>query len=143
MLIATRHWGAQEIDEARIVTFPNGLPGFPDCRRFAVLSGEGSTFLWLQSVEQVEVALPMAEAFSLFPDYDVELDADDAVALQITDPERVAVFVIVTVHGDPLQAHANLVAPVIINTATCLGRQKILTQSGYAVNRPLFPQPGG
>lgn len=143
MQIATRHWGAQEIDEERIVTFEDGLPGFPDCHRFAVLSGEGSTFLWLQSVEQADVALPMAEAFALFPDYDIELDADDTAALQITDPERVAVFVIITVRGDPLQAKANLLAPVIINTAACLGRQKILAGSAYVVDRPLFPQRDG
>lgn len=140
MKVLTRHWGPQEVDANAILSFPEGIPGFPAHRRFVLLAGGKGPFLWLQSLDEQEVALPVAEAFNLFPDYEVELDTDDVAVLQVSDPAQVAVFVAVTVRGDPLQATANLLAPILVNTASRLGRQKILRNPSYSVRRPLFPE---
>jgi flagellar assembly factor FliW len=139
MRIPTRHWGEQEIDDERTLSFPDGLPGFASCHRFAMLGSGSDTFLWLQSLEIADVALPVAEAFSLFPDYQVELDESDEEALGIRDPKDVALFLVVTVRSDPLGATANQMAPIVVNTLTRIGRQKLVSTSEYSVRAPLFP----
>lgn len=138
MEVRTRHWGVVEVPDDRVVHFPEGLPGFPDCRRFALLGEPGALFLWLQSVDDPEVALPVTDPFSLFGGYEVPLDQDDVEALSVTSPQEVAVLVVVTVRSDPLQATANLAAPILVNTARRLGRQKVLADSTYSVRHPLF-----
>ncbi len=139
MEVRTRHWGLQEVAEDRVVYFPEGIPGFPHCRRFVLLGEEGSAFLWLQAVDDPEVAVPVADPFGLFLDYEVPLEEEDVEALSVSDPREVAVLVVVTVRPDPLQATANLAAPILINTASRLGRQKILANGPYSIRHPLFP----
>lgn len=138
MEVRTRHWGVVEVADDRVVHFPEGLPGFPDSRRFALLGEPGGLFLWLQSVDEPEVALPVVDPFALFDDYEVPLDPADVELLSVTSPQEVAVLVVVTVRSDPLQATANLAAPILVNTARRLGRQKVLADSSYSVRHPLF-----
>lgn len=138
MEVRTRHWGVVEVADDRVVHFPEGLPGFPDSRRFALLGEPGALFLWLQSVDDPEVALPVADPFSLFGGYEVPLDPEDVEALAVTSPQEVAVLVVVTVRSEPLEATANLAAPILVNTARRLGRQKVLSDSRYSVRHPLF-----
>jgi len=135
--IRTRHWGVQEVAEDRVIRFPEGIPGFPNCQRFVLLEEEGSAFLWLQAVDDPEVALPVADPFSLFPGYEVPLEEEDAEILGISDSRDVAVLVVVTVRTNPLWATVNLAAPILINTASRTGRQKILAGPEYAVRHPL------
>ncbi len=139
MEIRTRHWGVLQIADDRILAFPEGLPGFPHCRRFALLGEAGGAFLWLQSVDDPEVALPVTDPFALFTGYEVPLDENDVAVLRIADPQDVAVFVVVAVRADPLEASANLAAPLLINTAARTGRQKVLDGSPYGVRHPLLP----
>ncbi|MDR7414836.1 MAG: flagellar assembly protein FliW [Armatimonadota bacterium] len=137
MEIRTRHWGLQEVAEDRVIRFPEGIPGFPHCRRFVLLGEEGSAFLWLQAVDDPEVALPVTDPFRLFVDYEVPLEEEDVETLGVSDPREVAVLVVITVRTDPLQATANLAAPLLINAASRIGRQKILAHASYSVREPI------
>lgn len=138
MEIRTRHWGLQEVAEDRVIRFPEGIPGFPHCRRFVLLGEEGSAFLWLQAVDDPEVALPVTDPFRLFPGYEVPLEEEDVEILAVSDPREVAVLVVVTVRAGPPGATANLAAPILVNTAARLGRQKILTHAPYSVREPIL-----
>ncbi|MDQ7801776.1 MAG: flagellar assembly protein FliW [Armatimonadota bacterium] len=138
MEVRTRYWGVVEVEEDRVVHFPEGIPGFPEARRFALLGEPGGVFLWLQSVDCPEVALPVADPFTLFENYEVPLDPEDVELLSVTSPQEVAVLVVVTVRSDPLQATANLAAPILVNTNRRLGRQKVLADASYSVRHPLF-----
>ncbi|MCS7173165.1 MAG: flagellar assembly protein FliW [Armatimonadetes bacterium] len=137
MEVRTRHWGVQEVAEDRVIHFPEGIPGFAHCRRFVLLGEEGSAFLWLQAVDDPEVALPVADPFGLFPGYEVPLEEEDMEVLAVSDPREVAVLVVVTVRRDPLRATANLAAPILLNTTSRIGRQKILTHTPYSVRQPI------
>ncbi|MCS7236622.1 MAG: flagellar assembly protein FliW [Armatimonadota bacterium] len=138
MEVRTRHWGVVEVAEDRVVHFPEGIPGFPHSRNFALLGEPGGLFLWLQSVDEPDVVLPVADPFTLFRGYEVPLDQEDVEALSVASPQEVAVLVVVTVRSDPLEATANLAAPILVNTARRLGRQKVLADSAYSVRHPLF-----
>lgn len=141
MEVRTRHWGVVEVDDDRVLHFPEGIPGFPHCRRFALLGEPGGVFLWLQSVDDPEVALPVADPFALFEGYEVPLDQEDVELLGVRSPQEVAVLAVVTVRADPLAATANLAAPILVNTARRVARQKVLADTAYSVRHPLFSTP--
>lgn len=138
MKIRTRHWGVVEVEEDRVLQFPEGIPGFPQCRRFTLLGEPGGLFLWLQSVDDPEVVLPVADPFALIQGYEVPLDSEDVELLGVHSSQEVAVLVVVTVRADPLQATTNLAAPILVNTTRRMARQKLLPDGRYSVRHPLF-----
>lgn len=127
--------------EDRLVHFPQGLPGFPHCRRFVLLGERGGPFLWLQSTDDPQVALPVTDPFSLVPDYEVPLEEDDVELLGVERLQEVAVLVVVTVRSEPLRATANLAAPILVNTTKRVGRQKVLAEERYSIRHPLLSVP--
>ena len=56
MNIVTRDFGEIEIDESTILTMPEGIIGFEDTKRYALISplGDGVFPMWFQSVEAPE-----------------------------------------------------------------------------------------
>ena len=37
---SSKHFGDIAYEEEKVINFPNGIPGFPDLRRFLLLSGD-------------------------------------------------------------------------------------------------------
>lgn len=139
MEIQTRTFGPVEIEESQLVTFTDPLPGFPKRTRFAVLNPDPETpFSFLQSVEEADVCLLIADPRHFFPDYRVELRAGALADLEIEDGSQTAVAVVLNVPADPADATANLLAPIVFNADRKLARQVILEGSGYPVREPLF-----
>ena len=53
----TTRFGDQEAPVDMIVEFPDGLLGFPDCRRFIIVQNpSGGPFQWLQSIDEPGLA---------------------------------------------------------------------------------------
>ena len=53
MKLETKLFGEIEIDESRIITFTDGIIGFPDMKRFLLIHDEESDnhfISWLQSI---------------------------------------------------------------------------------------------
>ncbi len=64
------------------------MPGFADLRRFLALSlAEQPNFVWLQSLEDPAIALPAADPWQIFPDYEPRMPAYATEALQLHDAE--------------------------------------------------------
>ena len=58
MLIHTVNFGDLEVPEDKIITFKEGLPGFPQIHRFVVLDREEvRPFQYLQSLDDPPVSL--------------------------------------------------------------------------------------
>lgn len=122
------------------LTFPSGLPGFPELRRFALErwgDGEDSPYSLLLALEQPEVRFLVAPPEVFFPDYEVELSDTDVAALGLTGPDDALVLVIITVPDRPEDATANLVGPIVLNTRTGTGAQVVLADSGHSTRAPL------
>src|SRR3989442_4459509 len=74
MDIATTRFGRLEVNEERIISFPNGLLGFPDHKRFALIqTGEENYFFWLQSVDEPNLAFVVTDPAIFFKGYEVPL----------------------------------------------------------------------
>ena len=74
MDIETTRFGRLSVEDERIITFPNGLLGFPDHTRFALIqTGEENYFFWLQSVDEPNLAFVVTDPSIVFKDYEVPI----------------------------------------------------------------------
>lgn len=136
MLIESERLGAVEVDDSKILTFADGLLGFPDARRFALVdAGDDATYFWLQALDDPQLAFLAAVPWAFFPDYEPELPSPDQDALDITDPSDVLVFCLLTITEDSVTA--NLLGPLVVNANTHQGRQIVLGDSEYSARVPL------
>lgn len=121
-----------------IIEFPWGLPGFPNLRRWLALTvASQSSFVWLQSLDDVKVALPTADPYSIFEAYEPKLPPYAAAALDIQDPSEFTILCVLVVTEEAESMTINLMAPLVINLRTRRARQIMLDNSPYSVKEPI------
>lgn len=141
MLVHTQRLGVSEhieVPDERIFEIYPGLGGFDSHNNFAVLVDADSPIEWMQSLTDPAVCFPMIEPYLVDPDYAVELSDPDAAAIGAKAPEDVAVRVILTVREPIEETTANLLAPIVLNARTRLGRQVVLQDSDYPIRVEVF-----
>ena len=127
MLINTKFLGEVEIKESEILTFEQGILGLADRKKFILLALDADLPLaLLQSLEQPEISFVVAYPFVFKKDYAFDLSEEDKEQLQIESEEDVLVYSIVTLKETFKDSTLNLLAPVIINNRTKLGKQIVL-----------------
>jgi len=138
MIIPTVHFGEVEIDETKIITFEDGLPGLEEDRRFALLTTEESRPIgWLQSLDHAEVVLPVIDPFLLCPDYAFDVCDEDLEKLDLRDIHDAFVLSVLVIPRETKDMTVNLAAPVVINARNGRGRQIILDDKKYKVRVPV------
>lgn len=143
MIVNTSRFGTIEVDESRLIFFPEGIPGFPDEERFLLLKQglDDTPFWWLQSVDTGELCFLTVESELVLTGYDFPVPDEYGELLKLKGAPGLEALAIVTVRdGDLRKATANLRAPVLINPETRLGVQLILDNSQYAIRHPLFAE---
>jgi flagellar assembly factor FliW len=142
MLINTKHFGEIEIDETKIITFRNGLPGFENVKKFVVLSepDSESVFCWLQSVDEPNLAFVILDPFIIIKDYELNLNRETLKELEIEKEEDVIAYSIVVVPADINKMSINLQAPLIINARNHKGMQLILDTDRYGVRHYILDE---
>lgn len=135
-------FGACTFSDADVIEFPWGLPGFPNLRRWLALTVESqNSFVWLQSIDDVKIALPSTDPYFMFDDYDPKLPAYAAAALEIASPSDFTVLCVVVVTENAEEMTINLFAPIVINLRTRKARQVVLENSGFSVRQPVPRKP--
>lgn len=128
-----------EIDPNTLIEFPNGLPGFEDCRHFKLLhSGDNPAIFWLQSIDDPLVVFSLTDPESLLIFYDMALSDEELSTLQVEadDELQVAVFLArqeennITVKST---IQANYKSPIIINVSKRIALQKPLHNSESSI----------
>jgi len=139
MLINTKFLGEVEIKESEIVSFNQGLPGFPEYKQFILLSLDADLPLaLLQSTEEATIGFVIAFPFAFKQDYAFDLSEEDKEDLHIEKEEEVLTYSIVTLQETFADSTINLLAPVIINTNKKLGKQIVLQDSkAYPLRFPI------
>ena len=141
MQIDTLRFGMVEVDEGKIIEFADGIPGLEQYNRYALLQFEESyPIVWLQSMDEIGICLPVLDTFSVLPDYVFDIDETDVKALELKDPDQLHVVSVVVIPEDIQGMTVNLAAPIIINTITGQARQVVLSGSEYNVRAPVFQQ---
>ena len=139
MLINTKFLGEVEIKESEILSFNQGLPGFPEYKQFILLSLDADLPLaLLQSIEEATIGFVVAFPFAFKQDYAFDLSEEDKEDLHIEKEEEVLTYSIVTLQETFIDSTINLLAPVIINTSKKLGKQIVLQDSkAYPLRFPI------
>ncbi|MEK8131738.1 flagellar assembly protein FliW [Paenibacillus filicis] len=136
--INTAIMGELSINEEQILTFPEGIPGFADYRRFVILSIEPELpFAYLQSMDEGLIHFVIANPFQIVPTYDIQIDEETQRTLDIQSVEEVEVWNILTMRDSFENVTVNLLAPVILNSRNGIGKQVVLHQSGYTTRHLL------
>jgi flagellar assembly factor FliW len=129
----------------RIITFPSGLPGFPEMRRFVLLSNHlEPPFYCLHSVDDPSLAFVVTDPTALVPDYRSKNGASTLQELQASSPEDLQALVTLTIPpGRPQEMTANLMSPLLINPKQGLGKQVVIEKPHYSHQHPvILGKPG-
>lgn len=138
MKLQTTRFGEIQIDDDKVIYFPDGLIGFEECKQyFALYKEEKSCVWWLQSVQRPEVAFIMTDPLNFVPDYEPSLTREDMKTLRTHDLTKLEFSVILVVPEDPHEMTANLLGPVVINTTKRIGIQAVLRDNRYIVRYPV------
>jgi flagellar assembly factor FliW len=119
-----------------IVTMPDGLPGFEQCRRFVVVQSDTlQPFTCLQSLDDPKPSFLALDPRQIVAGYSMQLADGDRARLGAQDGDALLWLALVCVESE--NATVNLRAPVTINARTMRGIQVIPTDSAYSTAHPL------
>ena len=138
MNIQTKYFDEVEIDEADIIKFQNGLPGFLDEKQFVLMNLEDTVFQVLQSVETQALAFIVVNPFQFKSDYAFVLDNQVVEQLKIESDEDVTILSIVTLKESLKESTVNLKAPLVINVKQKEGKQYIIQKTDYTTKEYIF-----
>ena len=117
-----------------VISFPDGLPSFPDHKRFLLVNLlEDGVFQELRGVEDDSVSMLVCVPWLFFPDYAPDLSEAEQEQLEIRNQEDAVVFCPVTFDTERREVSLNLLGPFVVNTATRIGQQLVLAGSEYPV----------
>jgi len=129
--------------ESDVMEFPWGIPGFSGHRRWLVLTLDTQPgFVWLQSLDDLGVAVPTANPWTLFETYDPKIPAYAFAALGIKEASDFATLCVVVVGARGESMTINLAAPIILNLRTRKAVQVLCDNAGYSSNEPV-PRKAG
>ena len=136
MEVRTTRFGAVEIADDRVITFPKGLLGFQQCKRYCLLQPtDDACFFWLQCMEDPDLAFVITDPNLFVQDYSVPIRSEQMEDLRLATVDDAQVFVIVNKIGDTLTG--NLQGPLIVNTEQRIGEQLVLAEKKWTTRHNL------
>ena len=133
MVVETERFGALTLSEDALVTFPEGLLGFADARRFVLVPhGPDTPFVWLQSAERPDLAFLLLPPAVAFPEY------ASVVPFEI-GPDATLWAIVTVPAGKPRDMTANLLGPLVVDEAARQGQQIVLSDERFTTKHRVFP----
>jgi flagellar assembly factor FliW len=133
----TSRFGEIQVLVDSIIDFPDGLIGLGGSRYALLRTDAKSPFVWLQSLTDPGIALPVTNPHRFFGDFAVQLADEEAERLGLANAEPADVFVTVTAASALAGFTANTKAPILVREGH--GHQVLNQAPGGAVKTPLFP----
>ena len=117
--------GKIEVKEDRLISIPEGLFGFENYTKYALVDSDYEPFIWLQSCED-------PNPFLISSDYESDIDDETLAKIDITKPEDIIIMTIVTVPHDGSAITANFQGPIVINKKNHKCIQAILSDNRWS-----------
>jgi flagellar assembly factor FliW len=136
--IDSTRFGALEVPEESVLNFPAGLIGLGGTRYTLIAREESAPFLWLHSLDDPSLAIPVTNPWFFFSSYEVEISDSEAERIGVADPSEADVYVTVRAAEAIEDFRANLRAPILVSGGR--GYQVINEASGTSVRAPLFEE---
>jgi flagellar assembly factor FliW len=143
MEIETKQFGPMEIEDDRIYTMPEGMPGFLNMKRFVIIEREEIwPFSCYQCLDDPLLSFYIMSPTLFYADYSIDMTQGIREAGWEGDrPEDITLYVIVnTSAGVPEKITANLMAPLLVNTRRLEAEQLVIQNSTYSHQHPIFSQ---
>lgn len=137
LTVESSRFGPVQIESTSVIEFPEGLIGLGGSR-YALISDKPDTpILWLQSIDDPGLALPVTNPHRFFADFAVEVVDEDVERLGLDASGAMDVYV--TVRAAPVlqEVTANLKAPILVRAGRAW--QVINQAPGCDLRVPLFP----
>ena len=134
--------GKYAIDDAAIISFPQGMLGIADKTKYVILDMlEQSPFRLLQSIEDKDFAILVTNPYNFMEKYSLVVDKNARKLLHLKEGEPFDVLVTVTIpQNEPEKLSLNLTGPIIVNTRKQLALQ--VPQYERESERSFFPFEG-
>jgi flagellar assembly factor FliW len=136
--IESTRFGSLDITDDAIIEFPTGLIGLGGSRYVLIAREESAPFLWLHSVDDPSLAIPVTNPWQFFASFEVEISDSEAQRIGMSDPSQAEVLVTVRAGETIEDFRANLRAPILI--AGGRGHQVINEAKDTSVRAPLFAE---
>jgi len=133
---ASTRFGEVEVPDDAVLEFPAGLIGLGGRRYTLLARSEDAAFVWLHSLDDPAIALPLTNPWEFFSSYEVEIADDDAERIGISEDDDTAVYVTVRAAESLEDFSANLRAPILVSNGR--GHQIINQAPDAPVRAPLF-----
>lgn len=142
MKATTRFFGLIDIEEDKIITLETGMIGFPKLKHFALIFNEEkgidkSNIMWLQSMEDGDIAFPVMNPMKIKPDYAPNVNETILQPLGELKDENIFVLTTVTIPKDVHDLSINLKAPIVINMENNKGVQ-LIVEDDYPVKYKIY-----
>ncbi len=131
--IQSVQFGEMNVDPEKIITFPQGLPGFESSTRFMLCHEEGSNGIvhFLQSVDEGALAFSVGDPSQFGIHYQFTLSDDEQALLELTSMEDLLILILLYRDEEASSNAENAVrgainSPLVINIKTRKGLQKVM-----------------
>ncbi|MDR0964412.1 MAG: flagellar assembly protein FliW [Clostridium sp.] len=142
MKVRTKAFGEVELAEDKVITFKNGIIGYPELTHFALLhdeeKGSQAGIRWLQSLDEESFSMPVMDPLMIQNNYDPTVEEDWMKDLGDLSEENLLVLVTVRVPSDLTQMSVNLQGPIIINVTERKACQIIVDPETYPIKFPIY-----
>ncbi|HYB27741.1 MAG TPA: flagellar assembly protein FliW [Solirubrobacteraceae bacterium] len=138
LTIESSRFGRVQIDPSAVIEFPEGLIGLDGSRYALIAKDPEAAFMWLQSLEDPGLALPVTNPHRFFAEFAVEVVDEDAERLGLDASSAMDVYVTVRAAPALEDFTANLKAPILVRDGRAW--QVINQAPGCELRVPLVPQ---
>ncbi len=136
LTIESSRFGSIQVDSGAVIEFPEGLIGLGGSRYALIADKPRAPFLWLQSLDDPGLALPVTNPHDFFADFAVEVVDEDAERLGMDAATAMDVYVTVRAAPTLEDFTVNLKAPILVNAGQAW--QVINQAPGCELRVPLF-----
>lgn len=140
MTTETRLFGEITIADEKLITFQDGIVGFPFLNRFALIHDaekKNSPIMWLQSMDEPDFAIPVIEPNIVVDHYNPVVNDEHLAPVGELEPDQMYVLVTLTVPPQIENMSVNLKAPIVINMKNNRAVQ-IIVEDEYQVKHPIY-----
>lgn len=140
MDIKTKTMGLVQIHEEQVIDLVEGFYGFEDYHKYALIDSEQEPFIWIQSLEDENLAFIAIDPFLFRPDYELDIDDKLLEPIEVESPTDLLVFALVTIPPSGSPITANLQGPLIINKKNKKGLQAIMNDGKWKTKHDIIEE---
>ena len=129
-------FGEVQVADEDVIEFPFGLIGLGGARYTLLDRNPGTGFLWLHSVDEPALALPVVSPHQFFSEFSLDMAPEDRERTGIESTAVATLYVTVRATPNPRDITANLRAPLAIHEGR--GYQVINANPEAQLQAPLF-----